>query len=249
MSDGVNVSQQSIPRHVAIVMDGNGRWAQKRFMPRFMGHKAGMDTVVKVVEAFAERGVSVLTVFAFSSENWKRPSTEVSGLMSLVLMGASLYLDKLIRMGVRIEVLGDREGLSEQLVAAWDEAERRSAHNSRITLCVAFNYGGRADVIQACRRAMAAGVSPEQLDEATLSRYLLTAHHGDPDLLIRTGGEFRISNFLLWQSAYTEFVFSDRLWPDFNASDIDAALKTFAGRERRYGGVPGAPVVAEAETR
>jgi len=249
MSDGVNAAMPSVPRHVAIVMDGNGRWAQRRFMPRFMGHKAGMDTVVKVVEAFAERGVSVLTVFAFSSENWKRPSTEVSGLMSLVLMGASLYLDKLIRMGVRIEVLGDRQGLSDQLVAAWDEAERRSAHNSRITLCVAFNYGGRADVIQACRRAMAAGVSPDALDEATLSRYLLTARHGDPDLLIRTGGEFRISNFLLWQSAYTEFVFSDRLWPDFNASDIDAALKTFAGRERRYGGVPGAPVVVEAEAR
>jgi undecaprenyl diphosphate synthase len=248
MSDGVSVSQ-AVPRHVAIVMDGNGRWAQRRFMPRFMGHKAGMDTVVKVVEAFAERGVSVLTVFAFSSENWKRPSTEVSGLMSLVLMGASLYLDKLIRMGVRIEVLGDREGLSEQLVAAWDEAERRSAHNTRITLCVAFNYGGRADVIQACRRALAAGVSPEQLDEAILSRYLLTAHHGDPDLLIRTGGEFRISNFLLWQSAYTEFVFTDRLWPDFNDTDIDAALKTFAGRERRYGGVPAAPVVLASGTR
>lgn len=249
MSDGVKVTQHPVPRHVAIVMDGNGRWAQRRFMPRFMGHKAGMDTVVKVVEAFAERGVAVLTVFAFSSENWKRPSTEVSGLMSLVLMGASLYLDKLIRMGVRIQVLGDRQGLSEQLVSAWDEAERRSAHNTRITLCVAFNYGGRADIVQACRRAMAAGVDPEQLDEATLSRYLLTAQHGDPDLLIRTGGEFRISNFLLWQSAYTEFVFTDRLWPDFGEADIDAALTSFAGRERRFGGVPGTAAVAEAEVR
>jgi undecaprenyl diphosphate synthase len=227
----------SIPRHVAIVMDGNGRWAKKRFLPRFFGHKAGVDALVRMIDACAVRGITHLTVFAFSSENWKRPEDEVSGLMGLVAVAQAKYLAKMARNGVRIVVVGDRENVSERLRRAWAEAEESTKHNTRITLSIAFNYGGRWDVVQACRKAMAAGLQPHQIDEASLSRYMAMAHAPDPDLFIRTGGEVRISNFLLWQSAYTEFVFTDCLWPDFGEAELDAALADYAGRERRFGGV------------
>jgi undecaprenyl diphosphate synthase len=226
-----------IPRHVAVVMDGNGRWAKKRFMPRFFGHKQGVDALVRTVQACADRGIGYLTVFAFSSENWKRPTEEVSGLMSLVLVAVSKYLTKLAKEGVRIRIVGDRAAVSDKVRAAWDQAEGATAHNRRITLSVAFNYGGRWDVVQACRQAMASGVEPAQLDEAKLSSFMAMAYAPDPDLFIRTGGEMRVSNFLLWQVAYSELFFTDCLWPDFGEAELDAALRAFAARDRRFGGV------------
>jgi len=231
-----------VPRHVAIVMDGNGRWARSRYMPRFFGHKAGVDALVKTVLACADRNIEYLTVFAFSSENWKRPSEEVTGLMGLVLVAVAKYLAKLNKHGVRIRIIGDRTLVSERLQDAWEQSESSTAHNTGITLHVAFNYGGRWDIVQACQKAMRAGVAPEAFDEATLARYLALADVPDPDLFIRTGGEVRISNFLLWQVAYSELVFTDCLWPDFGEAQLDAALATYAGRERRFGMVPAHPV-------
>ena len=226
-----------VPRHVAIVMDGNGRWAKKRFLPRFFGHKQGVDALVRTVAACADRGIEYLTVFAFSSENWKRPEEEVSGLMGLVLVAVSKYLTKLAGEGVRIRIVGDRSAVSDKVRQAWDRAETATAHNRRITLSVAFNYGGRWDVVQACRQAVAAGLPPEQITEASLARFMTMADAPDPDLFIRTGGEMRISNFLLWQVAYAELFFTDRLWPDFDAGDLDAALAAYRQRDRRFGGV------------
>jgi undecaprenyl diphosphate synthase len=235
-----------IPRHVAVVMDGNGRWAKQRYMPRFFGHKAGVDSLVRAVDLCAERGVEYLTVFAFSSENWKRPSDEVSGLMGLVLVAVSKYLRRLAADGVRIRIIGDRDAVTDKLRAAWEEAETSTAHNTRITLSVAFNYGGRWDVVQACRRAMAEGLGPAELTEDVLSRYTALAFAPDPDLFIRTGGEMRISNFLLWQAAYSELFFTECLWPDFGATEVDAALATYARRERRFGGIPTREAAAAA---
>jgi undecaprenyl diphosphate synthase len=228
---------QPVPRHVAIVMDGNGRWAKKRFMPRFFGHKQGVDSLVRCVQACSDRGIEYLTVFAFSSENWKRPEEEISGLLGLVLVAVSKYLRKLAERGVRIRIVGDRSAVNDKVRAAWDEAESSTAHNSRITLSVAFNYGGRWDVVQACRQAIAQGLASEQMDEQRLSSLMALAHAPDPDLFIRTGGEVRISNFLLWQIAYAELYFTECLWPDFDEAELDAALAAYAGRERRFGDV------------
>ena len=226
-----------IPRHVAVVMDGNGRWAKQRYMPRFFGHKAGVDALVRAVNLFADRGVEYLTVFAFSSENWKRPQDEVSGLMGLVLVAVSKYLTRMAADGVRIRIVGDRSAVSDKLRAAWEQAESSTAHNTRINLSVAFNYGGRWDMVQACQRAIADGLRPQDVNEDVLARYTALSFAPDPDLFIRTGGEMRISNFLLWQVAYSELVFTDCLWPDFGAQQIEAALAAFAARDRRFGAV------------
>lgn len=226
-----------VPRHVAIVMDGNGRWARKRLMPRTMGHKAGVDSVVRIVEACANRGIEYLTMFAFSSENWKRPEEEVSGLMSLMIMALGKYVTKLAAQGARIRVVGDLSVVSAQVRDALMDAVDKTKHNTRLTMTVAFNYGGRWDIVQACQRAVAAGVSADALNEATLSRYLAMSYAPDPDLVIRTGGEMRLSNFLLWQSAYAELVFTDQLWPDFDEASFDKTLQAFARRERRFGDV------------
>lgn len=231
----------AVPRHVAVVMDGNGRWARQRYMPRFFGHKQGVDTLVRVVNGFAERGVEYLTVFAFSSENWKRPSEEVSGLMGLVLVAVSKYLSRMAGDGVRIRIVGDRSAVSDKLRRAWEQAEELTRHNTRINLSVAFNYGGRWDVVQACRQALAQGIDPQQLDEAWLSRHMALSFAPDPDLFIRTGGEMRMSNFLLWQAAYSELFFTERLWPDFGDADIDAAISAYAQRDRRFGGLRSDP--------
>jgi undecaprenyl diphosphate synthase len=193
--------------------------------------------LVKIINACADRGVEYLTVFAFSSENWKRPEDEVSGLMGLVLVAVTKYLAKLARDGVKIVIVGDRDSVSERLRAAWTEAEETTRHNTRITLSVAFNYGGRWDMVQACRKAVAAGLTGEQIDERSLSSFMAMRHAPDPDLFIRTGGEVRISNFLLWQVAYSELVFTDCLWPDFDTHQLDAALAVYASRERRFGAV------------
>jgi len=216
-------------------MDGNGRWAKRHFKPRFLGHKQGVDTLVKTVLACADRGVEFLTVFAFSSENWKRPDEEVTGLMSLVLLAVSKYLGVMSRHGGRVRLVGDRESLAPHVREAWDHAESSTQGNTRITLSVAFNYGGRWDVVQACQRAMRDGLTADQLDESRLSRYMALSHAPDPDLFIRTGGEVRISNFLLWQAAYSELCFSECLWPDFGEAELDAALADYALRDRRFG--------------
>jgi undecaprenyl diphosphate synthase len=230
----------TIPRHVAIVMDGNGRWAKKRFMPRFFGHKAGVDALVRTVLSCADRGVEYLTVFAFSSENWKRPTEEVSGLMGLVLVAVAKYLGKLADKGVKIRIVGDRDEVSDKLREAWEQAESSTAHNTRITLSVAFNYGGRWDIVQACRQAITDGVPAAELDEGRLNRYMALSHAPDPDLFIRTGGEVRISNFLLWQAAYSELYFSDCLWPEFGDTELDSAFAAYAQRDRRFGAVQSA---------
>lgn len=224
-----------IPRHVAVVMDGNGRWASKRFMPRFFGHKAGVDTLVRAVDQMASRGVEYLTVFAFSSENWKRPDDEVSSLMGLVLVAVSKHLERLAGKGVRVRVVGDRESVPEKLLLACNRAEESTATNDAFNLTVAFNYGGRWDLLQACKRAMADGVAPQDLTEQRLASYLSLAALPEPDLFIRTGGEMRLSNFLLWQAAYAELFFTDCLWPDFDEAEIDKALASYAARQRRFG--------------
>lgn len=234
-----------VPRHVAIVMDGNGRWAKKRFLPRFFGHKQGVDALVRVVQACIDREIEYLTVFAFSSENWKRPSDEVSGLMGLVLAAVSRYLARMGAMGVRIRIVGDRDAVSDKLRNAWNEAESATAHNNKLTLNVAFNYGGRWDIVQAAKAAIKAGVPAEELSEARLGEFMAMSYAPDPDLFIRTGGEVRISNFMLWQVAYTEFVFSDCLWPEFGEAQLDAAIEAFRERDRRFGGVKdSAPALA-----
>ena len=239
----------AVPRHIAIVMDGNGRWANRRFMPRFIGHKHGVDALVQTVQACADRGVEYLTVFAFSSENWKRPEEEVTGLMGLVLVAVSRYLQKLAAEGVRIRIVGDRGAVSDKVRAAWDEAEAATRHNTRITLSVAFNYGGRWDIVQACRRAIAAGTPAAELSEERLGEFMSLAHAPDPDLFIRTGGEVRISNFLLWQVAYAELFFTDCLWPDFDAGELDRAIAAFASRDRRFGSVESVSVPAPVPLR
>jgi len=234
-----SVCPESIPTHVAIVMDGNGRWANKRFLPRVAGHKQGVDALVRIVRACADRGIEHLTVFAFSSENWRRPEEEVSGLMSLMMSTVAKHLGQLAAQGVRIRIVGDRSAVSDRVRAAWDEVEQGTQHNHRIHLNVAFNYGGRWDIVQACQQAMADGLTPQQLTEERLSGYMALRHSPDPDLFIRTGGELRISNFLLWQAAYAELYFTDCLWPDFDEAQLDAALAVFAQRDRRFGGVKG----------
>jgi undecaprenyl diphosphate synthase len=239
-----DTSTSTVPSHVAIVMDGNGRWAWQRSMPRIMGHKAGVDALVDVVRAASKRGIRYLTVFAFSSENWKRPAEEVSGLMGLLLMALSKHLDQLKDEGVRFRVAGDLNQVSEEVRAALLEAQATSGANEKLVFTVAFNYGGRWDIVQACQRAIAAGVAPEALDEATLSRFMTMSYAPDPDLVIRTGGEIRLSNFLLWQSAYAELYFTECLWPDFDAAELDRAIASFVQRERRFGDV-GASGVGE----
>lgn len=224
------------PKHVAIVMDGNGRWAARRFMPRLAGHRQGMESLRRCIRACLERGVTVLTVFAFSSENWNRPHEEVSGLMELLSNALAKEVDQLQRDGVRLHFVGEREGLTDKVRTGLAEAERATAANDRFVLNVCFNYGGRWDVVQAARRLAREG---REITEASLSDAMALSHVSDPDLIIRTGGELRISNFLLWQSAYAEFYFSDKLWPDFDEAELERALESYAQRERRFGGVPG----------
>ena len=222
----------AVPRHIAVIMDGNGRWAKRRLLPRLAGHKQGVESLRRCARACVERGVQVLTVFAFSSENWNRPQEEVSGLMSLLANALAKEIAQLSRDGVRLYFVGDRQGLSDKVREGLAEAERITAHNTRLVLNVCFNYGGRWDIAQAAQKLVAQGLelSPENLDRA-----MALAHVPDPDLMIRTGGETRISNFLLWQAAYTELFFSNALWPDFDEAALDEAIAVFGGRERRFG--------------
>ncbi|SFQ50966.1 undecaprenyl diphosphate synthase [Geopseudomonas sagittaria] len=228
-----------MPRHVAIIMDGNNRWAKKRFMPGVAGHKAGVDAVRAVVEACAEAGVEVLTLFAFSSENWQRPADEVGALMGLFLMALRREVKKLSANGIRLRILGDRSRFQPELQAAMAEAEQLTAGGSGLLLQVAANYGGQWDITQAAQRlAREVAAGHLQVDEITpdlLQRCLVTGEQPPVDLCIRTGGEQRISNFLLWQLAYAELYFSELLWPDFKHEAMRSALADFAGRQRRFG--------------
>jgi undecaprenyl diphosphate synthase len=226
------MTHQRIPHHVAIVMDGNGRWATRRFLPRVAGHKKGMDALRACVKHCGERGVKVLTVFAFSSENWNRPADEVSALMELLAMALAREVPQLAEEGVRLHFIGDRSALSEKVRQGLDQAEAATSTNARMALNVCFNYGGRWDIAQAAARLAARG---EPITEASMAEAMALAHVPDPDLVIRTGGEQRISNFLLWQAAYSELYFSDKLWPDFDAAALDAAFADYASRERRFG--------------
>ena len=231
--------QDPLPSHIAIVMDGNGRWAQKRKRPRTFGHQAGQKALRKIVEHCVRVGVRELTVFAFSSENWNRPPREVNRLMELFLRALDKEARELHDYDVRIRFIGDLTGFSPELQEKVAEAMTLTAGNSRMTLNVAANYGGRWDIANACRHIasdIAGGrLQPEHVDEGLIGRYIALADSPDPDLFIRTGGEMRISNFLLWQSAYTEFFFSAALWPDFSPAHLDEAIDSFRARERRFG--------------
>lgn len=220
-------------RHVAIIMDGNGRWAKKRFLPRVAGHKAGVEAVRAIVRAAGDLGIEAMTLYAFSSENWKRPEEEVSDLMGLMKRFIISDLDEFAANDVRLKVIGDWRGLAPDVVALIENALERTAGNKRTTLAVALNYGAQDELVRAARTAAASGEITVEAIEANLD----TADMPPLDLLIRTSGEVRLSNFLLWQSAYAELYFTDRLWPDFTPTDLQAALDHFARRERRYGGL------------
>lgn len=228
-----------LPRHVAIIMDGNGRWAKKRLMPRFAGHVVGVETVRQIVKQCAELKIEVLTLFAFSSENWRRPPAEVSALMQLFSTALQREVNKLDKNNVRLRVIGDRSAFSTELQQLIINAEQQTAKNDGLTLVIAANYGGHWEIVQAAQqlaRQVAAGeLSPEAIDEAKIADQLSLPNLPEPDLFIRTGGEQRISNFLLWQLAYTEFYFTDILWPDFGREAFADALDSFSKRQRRFG--------------
>ncbi len=236
------------PLHVAIVMDGNGRWAKRRGLPRTLGHRAGVEALKRTVEAAPKFGVGALTVFGFSTENWSRPASEVAELMALPKRYFETDIVRLEREGVRVRVIGRREGLSGELVRLIEDAEARTAGNRRFDLNIAFNYGGQADIAAAARRfaeEVAAGRrKPEDLDEAGFASLLATAGAPPPDVIVRPSGEQRLSNFLLWEAAYAELVFQDVMWPDYGEEHLRAALAEFATRDRRYGAIVGDDVLA-----
>ena len=228
--------QSDMPRHVAIIMDGNGRWARKRFLPRFAGHRRGVETVRDTVKECLARGIPYLTLFAFSSENWRRPDEEVTLLMQLFVKALQHEVSKLNRNGVRLRVIGDLSRFDPELQALIRQSEQKTAHNSKLTLTIAANYGGRWDILQAVNQmALAHPGRQGAWDEEDLASFLAMSYAPEPDLFVRTGGEQRISNFLLWQLAYTEFHFTDTLWPEFDASAFQAAIDSFQQRERRFG--------------
>jgi undecaprenyl diphosphate synthase len=232
-----HVNFERLPAHVAIIMDGNGRWAAQRHLPRVEGHRAGIASVRDVVEGSARMGIEVLTLYAFSVENWKRPRAEVSTLMTLLKRYLRLELGTLIDNNIRFKVIGRQDELAPDIREELDASARRTATNTGMQFNIALNYGGRAEIVDAARRAIAAGVDPGDLDERRFSEFLYTAGQPDPDLLIRTSGEMRVSNFLLWQIAYAEIWVTDTLWPDFRARHLIDAVLAFQKRERRYGGI------------
>ena len=226
-----------IPQHVAIIMDGNGRWAKERSLSRLEGHRAGTENIRRVIDTFVRYGVKYLTLYAFSTENWSRPKSEVSGLFRLLGEVIKRESQALHERGVHIRHLGTMNGLSPRLVHQVQQAIELTSNNTSITLSLAFNYGGRAEIIGAVRRIAAAGIAPEKIDENIFSDYLYTNGLPDPDLIIRTGGELRLSNFLLWQAAYSEYYATPTYWPDFNEVDIENALLAYSQRQRRFGGL------------
>jgi undecaprenyl diphosphate synthase len=224
-----------IPAHVAIIMDGNGRWAAQRGLPRNEGHRAGVENMRRVLEGAVEFGVKVLTVYAFSTENWGRPEEEVHGLLGILEETIRREVPELHKNGVRLRHLGRLEGISAEMQQAVQAAIALTQHNDRITLNVAFNYGGRAEILDAIRKMIHDRVAPEQVDEALFDRYLYTAGLPDPDLIVRTAGEMRLSNFLIWQAAYAEYYSTPTFWPDFDKQELYQALRAFSQRQRRFG--------------
>jgi len=232
---------RSPPRHVAIIMDGNGRWAKARGLPRALGHKEGVEALRRAVEASRDLGLSHLSVYAFSTENWNRPQQEIDALFDLLRVFVRRDLARLHKDGVRIRIIGSREGLSDDILALIDEAVEKTKDNTRLTLNIAFNYGGRGEIVAAMRdiaRKVEAGtLKPEQIDEAMVSRMVWTAESPDPDMVIRTSGELRLSNFLQWSGAYAELMFMDVLWPDFTKESLAKAIDAYRRRDRRFGGL------------
>lgn len=226
-----------VPYHLGIIMDGNGRWAQARGLPRLAGHRAGVDNIRRILEHCVRRGVKVLTIYAFSTENWFRPPEEVSGLMRLLGLTIQRQLNDLNKNGVRILHSGRMEGMNQHLQKQIRRALEVTKHNDRIILNVAFNYGGRAEILDAVRHLIQDGIKPEDLTEERISSYLYTGGIPDPDLIIRTGGEWRLSNFLIWQAAYAEYYTTPTYWPDFDEVELDKAFAAYGGRERRFGRV------------
>ncbi len=244
--EGPNVAEIDVPinrrpRHIAIIMDGNGRWAHQRDLPRLFGHREGAKRVPDIVTACSNWGIQALTLYSFSSENWKRPHEEVNALMDLCVEHLRIETERMIARNVKFRRLGRREGLSEAVLNQLDESEQRTGHCTGMTLCLALNYGSRAEIVDAVQalaaEAVAGDLQPSEIDERAISRRLYTGGLPDPDLLIRTAGEMRVSNYLLWQISYAEIHVTDVLWPDFSPADLGLAVQDFAGRRRRFGGL------------
>lgn len=227
--------QTQVPYHLAIIMDGNGRWAKARGLPRLAGHRAGTDNLRRILRACVTHGIKILTIYAFSTENWGRPAEEVRGLMSILEQVLERELNELHKEGVNIRHIGRRDEISPRLQKKIDAAVEITRHNDTIILNVAFNYGGRQEIIDAVRHILKDGRDPDQVDDALLNQYLYTAGQPDPDLIVRTSGEMRFSNFLIWQSAYAEFYVTETYWPDFDDAELQKALDHYAQRERRFG--------------
>ena len=237
MTGELNIPAEKIPKHVAIIMDGNGRWAKARGLPRLAGHRAGTENLRRIIRATAEFGVKYLTIYAFSTENWVRPKDEIQGLMRIVEEVIDKELDELNREGVQLRHIGRLERLAPKLHKKILQAIDRTKDNSRLILNVAFNYGGRDEIVCAIKSILRNGISAEQVNDELVSRHLFTAGTPDPDLIIRTSGELRISNFLIWQAAYSEWYVTPTFWPDFNKEEYRQALEAYAKRERRFGGL------------
>ena len=228
-------NERKVPEHIAIIMDGNGRWAKKRMQPRMFGHKAGMKALHETVQAASDMGIGYMSVYAFSTENWKRSADEVGGLMNIAVEYFFKEIEELNQKNVRMLVLGDRSGLPEKVQEAADNAEKSTAANTGLTLNIMLNYGGRDEIIRAFREMAEEGIPADQIDEAAVSAHLYTAGQPDPDIIVRTSGEDRISNFMLWQNSYSEFFFVDTLWPDFGEKDLRRIVEEYWKRDRRYG--------------
>lgn len=233
MSSAPTVSQ--VPYHLAIIMDGNGRWAKARGLPRLAGHRAGTDNLRRILRACVKHGIKILTIYAFSTENWGRPAEEVRGLMSILEQVIERELQELHKDGVQIRHIGRMDGISPRLQKKIEHAVEMTRHNATLILNVAFNYGGRQEIIDAVRHLLKDGVDPDHVDDALFSRYLYTTDLPDPDLIVRTSGEMRVSNFLIWQGAYAEYYATEALWPDFNEAELQKALDHYTRRERRFG--------------
>jgi undecaprenyl diphosphate synthase len=231
----VEPAQPGVPKHIAIIMDGNGRWAQRKHLPRTAGHHAGERNIHRILRASVDREVEMLTVYAFSTENWGRPKPEVNALMALFADASERETRNLHKNGVKVCHVGTMCGVSPSLRRSIEKAVHTTRHNTRITLNVAFNYGGRAEIVDAIKRIVADDVAADDIDEALINRYLYTASLPDPDLVIRTAGEMRLSNFLIWQAAYSEYYSTPTLWPDFGEDDLDAAIQSYASRHRKFG--------------
>ena len=237
LSQQPSSQDRNVPVHVAIIMDGNGRWAKQRGLPRLEGHRVGVDRIQRVLETLGTQGVKYVTLYAFSTENWNRPQEEVAGLLDILQDALQQQAQSLHENNVRIFHIGKLDRLSPGLQEAVDQVQELTSNNTGINLNVAFDYGGRDEILDAVRRILHDGVPAEQLDQEMFSRYLYTAHCPDPDLIIRTGGEQRISNFLLWQSAYSEYYYTPTLWPDLDSAELEQVLKSFSSRQRRFGRV------------